>query len=171
MDYNKIKNLIPNGITAIRLVLIPFFFYAYFSDLTWVAMAIFIGAVATDAADGYMARKLDSTSSWGAYFDVTADFIFILAVFSAFVLDGAYPSWLIFLFILIFLQFILTSKTKLVTYDPVGKHYGSFLFLIGFLTLITSLNFLNTLFLFLVIAFTIICIISRWFFFLVRWSK
>ena len=171
MDYNQIKNLIPNGITAIRLILIPFFLWAYFSNLVLIATVIFIFSVVTDAIDGYLARKLGSTSLWGAYFDVTADFIFIFAVFGGFVINGVYPFWILIIILFMFLQFILSSKTKFLTYDPLGKYYGSFLFLVIFLTLITTDIFLDSILLLLVVVFTIISILSRFFFFLVRRNK
>jgi len=171
MDYIKLKTLIPNGITAIRLILIAFLLYAYFSDLRFLAVFIFIFAAATDAIDGYVARKLDSTSSVGAYFDVIADFVFILAIFSAFVLNSVYPFWILLILIFMFLQFIIGSKSKRLSYDPVGKYYGSFLFLVIFLTLLGDNNFLNSLLLILMVGFTIAAIVSRFLFFRIRQNQ
>jgi CDP-diacylglycerol---glycerol-3-phosphate 3-phosphatidyltransferase len=164
MDYSyRFKKFIPSGVTAIRLVLIPFFLLAFFYGLKFWSISIFILAVATDAIDGYLARKWDSTSNSGAYFDVTADFILIFAVFTAFIMDGVYPFWVLLILVFMFLQFILTSKTKIPVYDPLGKYYGSFLFAVIFITLTFSDNFINVLLLSLIVIFTIISIVSRLF--------
>ena len=164
MDY-KFKNLIPNGITSIRIILLPIILYAYFSDYKFIAISIFIVAVLTDVIDGYFARKLDSNTFLGVYFDVTADFILVLTLFSAFIIKGIYPSWILLLIILMFLQFILTSKINITSYDPVGKQYGSFLFIIIFITLTVSNTIVYSLLLYLIIILTIISILSRLIFF------
>jgi CDP-diacylglycerol--glycerol-3-phosphate 3-phosphatidyltransferase/cardiolipin synthase len=59
---------------------------------------------------------------------VTADFLCILAAFSAFVIGGLYPFWILLLIVAMFVQFLLTSKRGRPVYDPVGKYYGAFLF-------------------------------------------
>lgn len=164
MNYSfRFKNLIPSGFTAIRIVLIPFFLLAFFHGFKFWTISIFIFAVATDAIDGYLARKWDSSSTLGACFDVTADFILILAIFLAFTLEGVYPFWVLFIIVFMFLQFIVTSKTKILNYDPLGKYYGSFLFTVIFITLIFPNNFIYLILLSLIVIFTIISIISRLF--------
>ncbi len=159
----RFKSLIPSGFTAIRIVLIPFFLLAFFQGLKFWAISIFIFAVATDAIDGYLARKWDSASPLGAYLDVTADFILISAIFLAFTIEGVYPFWILFIIVFMFLQFILTSKTEIPIYDPLGKYYGSFLFTVIFITLIFPNNSVYLLLLSLTVIFTIISVISRLF--------
>jgi phosphatidylglycerophosphate synthase len=138
---NTFKEYIPSLITSIRVISAPLFFLSINDGLLMWSLIILIFAVLTDGIDGYLARKLDSTSSFGAYFDVTADFILIMAGFSAFILNGIYPFGLLLLLIFMFLQFVITSKAHVPIYGPLGKYYGSFLFLVVFITLI----FPNTL--------------------------
>jgi len=157
----KIKNLIPSGITALRIILTPFFFLAVINDFFLYSIGIFVFAVATDAIDGYFARQLGLTSLNGVYFDVTADFILILAGFSAIVIKGSYPFWILLVIIFMFLQFIITSKSKISIYDPIGKYYGSFLFLTIFICLIANNPYLNSLLTILIVVFTFISITSR----------
>ena len=159
-----IEKLIPSGITALRIVLAPFFFLAVINDFFLYSIGIFVFAVATDAIDGYFARKWSLKSLNGAYFDVTADFILILAGFSAFVIKGIYPFWILFIIIFMFLQFIITSKSRIPIYDPVGKYYGSFLFLTIFIGLTTNNPYLNSFLTILIIVFTFISITSRFIF-------
>lgn len=67
---------IPNIITLIRVLLIPVFVVVYFLDWRWAHQAaafIFWFAAITDWIDGYLARKLQQTSKFGAFLDPVAD--------------------------------------------------------------------------------------------------
>lgn len=160
---NKFKASIPSQISAIRILLAVLFFLVLSKDLT-LATIIFTIAMLTDALDGYTARKLDSASSAGAYLDVAADFILVFAGFSGLVALGFYPFWVILLVVFMFLEFLATSKTQNSIYDPVGKYYGFFLFLVILTTLTLQNQFLNVILVILMVIFTIISFSSRlWF--------
>ncbi len=165
----KTNNLVPTGITAFRIVLSILFFYLLLNGIKIWAIGIFILAIATDAFDGYFARKLGVSSDTGAYFDIIADFILVLSAFLTFIIIGIYPYWLLILIILVFLQFILTSRFNVLIYDPVGKYYGAFLFAIILITLVSPETFYNVL-LVITIIFTIISLVSRYLFFVFRKS-
>ncbi|WP_036181219.1 CDP-diacylglycerol--glycerol-3-phosphate 3-phosphatidyltransferase [Marinomonas sp. MED121] len=67
---------IPNILTSIRIFMIPILVVLYY--LPWdgryvTCAAIFAVAAATDWLDGYLARKLNQTSAFGAFFDPVAD--------------------------------------------------------------------------------------------------
>ena len=67
---------IPNILTLIRIALIPLMFIVYLSPLEYAmpaAAIIFALAGITDMLDGYFARKLNQTSSFGAFLDPVAD--------------------------------------------------------------------------------------------------
>lgn len=166
MKINKLI-LVPTGITAFRIVLSILFLYLLINELKLLAIGIFLLAILTDAFDGYFARKLDVSSDYGAYFDIIADFILVLIAFLAFIIRGIYPYWLLLLIILVFLQFIITSRLNVLIYDPLGKYYGAFLFAIILITLISPNNFYNLL-LVITVLFTIISLISRYLFFIFR---
>ena len=90
---------------------------------------IFLFSISTDLVDGYVARKLQSTSKLGAYFDLTVDFLFISGMFLTFINKELYPPWILITMLFVFSQFILTNLyAKRTVYDPIGKYYGSFLF-------------------------------------------
>jgi phosphatidylglycerophosphate synthase len=117
------------AITASRLVALPLLVYSFCQKLTVASYVLFLFAVATDFLDGYFAKKHQTSSKLGAYFDVTADFLFVFFMFVVFVFDGFYNWWLPILVTTVFVQFILTSiYTKKTAYDPVGKYYGSLMF-------------------------------------------
>ncbi|REL27009.1 CDP-diacylglycerol--glycerol-3-phosphate 3-phosphatidyltransferase [Thalassotalea euphylliae] len=67
---------IPNQITLFRIVLIPVFIIVFYLPVSWSnfgAFAIFWLAAVSDALDGYLARKLNQSSAFGAFIDPVAD--------------------------------------------------------------------------------------------------
>ena len=166
MKINKLI-LVPTGITASRIILSILFLDLLINNIKIGTILIFLLAVITDAFDGYSARKLGVVSDYGAYFDIIADFILVLVAFLTFIIIEIYPYWLLLLIVLVFLQFILTSKLNVLVYDPVGKYYGAFLFAVIFVTLICPPSFYSWL-LIAIILFTIISLISRYLFFIFR---
>ena len=74
---------IPNQLTLLRIILIPVFvlvFYLPFEGNNIAACIIFILAAVTDMLDGYLARKLNQTSSLGAFLDPVADKLMVAVV-------------------------------------------------------------------------------------------
>lgn len=73
---------IPNIITLIRVILIPIFVFVYFLDWKWAHEAsafIFWFAAITDWFDGYLARKLQQSTPFGAFLDPVADKLIVAA--------------------------------------------------------------------------------------------
>jgi CDP-diacylglycerol--glycerol-3-phosphate 3-phosphatidyltransferase len=73
---------IPNIITIVRVMLIPVFVVVYFLDWKWAHQAgafIFWFAAITDWFDGYLARKLNQTTAFGAFLDPVADKLIVAA--------------------------------------------------------------------------------------------
>jgi len=78
---------IPNMLTWLRILLIPVFVTVfYLSDSTLnphlknlIATAVFLLAAWTDWLDGYLARKLNQTSAFGAFLDPVADKLMVAA--------------------------------------------------------------------------------------------
>lgn len=73
---------IPNLLTAFRIFLIPVFlvvFYLPYEHANSLAALIFVLAAITDALDGWVARKLDQMTKFGAFFDPVADKIMVAA--------------------------------------------------------------------------------------------
>lgn len=84
---------IPNLLTAARIVLIPCFVVAFYlptKNAGVITAAIFCLAGITDWLDGYLARKLNQTSRFGAFLDPVADKL-IVAV-ALVLLVGEYGS-------------------------------------------------------------------------------
>ncbi len=66
---------LPNQITLLRLLLIPFLYYfAYYNRRTFFTVFLIIVGL-TDSLDGYLARKLKQESKFGVKFDSFADYV------------------------------------------------------------------------------------------------
>ncbi|MBI3936487.1 MAG: CDP-diacylglycerol--glycerol-3-phosphate 3-phosphatidyltransferase [Betaproteobacteria bacterium] len=78
---------IPNLLTWLRIILIPLFVGVFYFEKSWVsipnqnlvATVIFAGAAVTDWLDGWLARKLNQTSAFGAFLDPVADKLMVAA--------------------------------------------------------------------------------------------
>lgn len=73
---------IPTQLTLFRILLIPVFVIAYYLPFwwaAWFAAATFVLASVTDWLDGYLARKWNQTSSFGAFLDPVADKLMVSA--------------------------------------------------------------------------------------------
>ncbi|GMQ84372.1 MAG: CDP-diacylglycerol--glycerol-3-phosphate 3-phosphatidyltransferase [Gammaproteobacteria bacterium] len=81
---------IPNILTLLRILAIPLFIAAYYSGASWghmLATVLFVLAAITDWFDGYLARKLDQSSPFGAFLDPVADKLMVGAALVLLVAD------------------------------------------------------------------------------------
>ena len=78
---------VPILLTWLRIVLIPLFVGIFYFEKSWVSLpnqnlvatVIFVLAAVTDWLDGWLARKLNQTSSFGAFLDPVADKFLVCA--------------------------------------------------------------------------------------------
>jgi phosphatidylglycerophosphate synthase len=124
--------LLPHGLTALRLALAPLLFVAIVQGRGDAAMACLVLAMASDAADGPLARRLGVASRAGAWFDVWTDFAVIEAAFVGFAVAGAGPWGLAVLTALSFALFAGTARMTDAIYDPVGRYIGGILMVAAF---------------------------------------
>ena len=74
---------IPNTLTLARIAMIPVLVIVYYLPFSWsnlVACILFTLAAITDLLDGYLARRLDQTSTLGAFLDPVADKLMVAVV-------------------------------------------------------------------------------------------
>jgi CDP-diacylglycerol--glycerol-3-phosphate 3-phosphatidyltransferase len=74
----------------LRILLIPVFFIVYvidFSSNNQVATFIFVCAAVTDWLDGYLARRLDQYTAFGAFLDPVADKLIVATALVLLVAD------------------------------------------------------------------------------------
>lgn len=82
----------PNVFTLMRLCCIPVFVWLLFGREHRAAAAwLLAGLGATDWVDGWLARRLDQGTKFGALFDPTVDRLMFLVAVPAIVIDGSIP--------------------------------------------------------------------------------
>ncbi|GLX80290.1 CDP-diacylglycerol--glycerol-3-phosphate 3-phosphatidyltransferase [Thalassotalea insulae] len=87
---------IPNQITLFRIILIPIFIIVFYLPISWNhfgAFAVFWLASISDALDGYLARRLNQSSSFGAFIDPVADKLMVAAALIMIAVD--FQHWYI----------------------------------------------------------------------------
>ncbi len=121
---------LPNKLTILRIVLAFVFIPLLFIDgitAKVAALCVFLLASATDALDGYLAKKHNQITDFGKLMDPVADKILILSAFLSFVEMGLVPAWMVI--IIIFREVVVTglrilalSQGKVLQADAGGKH-------------------------------------------------
>jgi cardiolipin synthase len=86
---------IPNAITLLRVVLIPFYVDLMIYDYYGAALLVFLFACVTDALDGLIARLTKTQTELGAFLDPMADKLLIVSAFVTLALIGTLPIWLV----------------------------------------------------------------------------
>ncbi len=85
---------IPNLLTLFRIALLPVFVALFYLPYDWSYMAsaaVFVLAGVTDWLDGYLARKLDQSTPFGAFLDPVADKLMV--VIALVLLVERYAMW------------------------------------------------------------------------------
>lgn len=90
---------IPNLISGLRLALVLPVFWLIGEHEYAKALLIAAVAGASDALDGYLAKRFGWQSRLGGLLDPLADKMLLLASFSGLTLAGALPAWLLLLVI------------------------------------------------------------------------
>jgi len=99
-----------NALTGFRLAAVPALVVAIHADSAWAATAVFTLAVASDVADGIVARRFGEQSGLGRLFDHAADAIFVTSGAAALAAAGVLPPLLHTLIAASFLQYALDAK-------------------------------------------------------------
>ncbi|MEX2475225.1 CDP-diacylglycerol--glycerol-3-phosphate 3-phosphatidyltransferase [Marinobacter sp.] len=83
---------LPNILTLSRIVMIPVFVGIFYLPVQWsylVSAAIFALAGATDWLDGYLARKLNQSTPFGAFLDPVADKLMVAVALTVLIEEHA----------------------------------------------------------------------------------
>lgn len=90
---------LPNKITMLRVIMIPFFAFFMLTDIVeysrYIAVSIFIVASLTDTLDGFIARKYNLVSNFGKFMDPLADKLLVSTALICFVSipENPMPVW------------------------------------------------------------------------------
>ena len=86
---------LPNLFTLARLVLAPFVAADILHHRDGRAIVLFFLAGLTDVIDGFLARRLKTSTPAGAYFDPIADKILLSVIYVSLGVIGAIPWWMV----------------------------------------------------------------------------
>ncbi len=84
---------LPTALTLFRILLIPVFGLCFLLSPPWtniLTVAVFLLAAVTDWLDGYLARRLNQSSDFGAFLDPVADKLMVAVALIALV--SVYPG-------------------------------------------------------------------------------
>ena len=122
---------LPNKLTMLRVIMIPFFIVFLLIPITpydkWIALAIFIVASLTDLLDGKIARKYNLVTNFGKFMDPLADKLLVCSALICLIELGKIPAWMVI--IIIAREFII-SGFRLVASDNgvviAASYWGKF---------------------------------------------
>ena len=121
-----------NALTMARLVAAPFFSCSLLQEAPLASASIFWAAVATDVADGRVARARGEASNFGGLLDHATDASFVVLGLSALAVQGVVPIALPLLVAVAFVQYMLDSKSlagRALRASWLGRWNGIFYFL------------------------------------------
>jgi len=127
--------LLANALTGIRLLLVaPFVFFMARGDMhsAFLALVIWVIALATDFVDGPIARRQGTVTPLSGTFDHASDFLFVTGGMFAGAFRGAFPWVLPSLITVAFAQYVIDSywihrRTKL-RGSKLGRYNGMLYF-------------------------------------------
>lgn len=123
---------LPNKLTILRVLMIPFFVLFMLVDITgaadkWIAVALFVAASLTDFLDGYLARKYHLVTNFGKFMDPLADKLLVSAAMICLVEMGRLPAWIVI--IIISREFIISGFRLIASDNGVviaASYWGKF---------------------------------------------
>ena len=123
---------LPNKLTILRVLMIPFFVVFMLWNITgaadkWIAALIFIVASLTDMLDGKIARKYNLVTNFGKFMDPLADKLLVGAAMICLVEMGKLPAWIVI--IIISREFIISGFRLIASDNGVviaASYWGKF---------------------------------------------
>jgi cardiolipin synthase (CMP-forming) len=85
---------LPNLITIVRLVMVPLIVVMIGQERWAAAFVLFALAGMSDGIDGYIARRFNMRSEFGAYLDALADKALLVSIYITLSVTGALPGWI-----------------------------------------------------------------------------
>ena len=123
---------LPNKLTVLRVIMVPFFVLFMLTDLggpanKWIALVIFAVASLTDMLDGKIARKYNLVTNFGKFMDPLADKLLVCSAMICLIPSGKLAAWIVI--IIIAREFII-SGFRLVASDNgiviAASYWGKF---------------------------------------------
>ena len=131
---------IPNALTIVRFLLIPFILFYIFTGNYILAFIFFTISGITDVVDGFIARKFNLISNFGKLMDPLADKLTQIATLTSLVIMDIIPTWI--LIIVLAKEFIMiVGASFLYGKDVVvySRWYGKAATVLFYLAIVCSL--------------------------------
>jgi phosphatidylglycerophosphate synthase len=129
--YAWVRGGAANGVTSLRLLL-TFGMLACTSFLSHSVLACLGGIILlADGLDGYLARRFQTTSSFGGYYDMEADAYFVLSMSAVLYLTGLLGGWILLVgltrYAFVLLKLFIKEKKTIHTRSSLGQFIAVFL--------------------------------------------
>ncbi len=166
------KMNLPNKLTILRVLLIPFYILFLMTDLAgdaskWIALAIFVVASITDFLDGYIARKYNMISNFGKFMDPLADKLLVCSAMICFVELERMPSWIVVViiareFVISGFRLVAVEQGRVIAAGWWGKFKTAFtMFMVIFMTInMDALKYVTIALMYISLALTIISLLD-----------
>ena len=160
---------LPNKLTVLRVILVPFFVvFLLLSKTTetmkWIALVLFIVASLTDLLDGYIARSRHLVTTFGKFMDPLADKILTI---SGMICLGRIPSWIVVIivareFIISGFRLIATEHGIVIAANYWGKWKTTFQMIMIILMImnIPALQMVTTIVMWVALVLTIVSLVT-----------
>ena len=156
---------LPNKLTVLRVILVPFFVFFMLTDVggaanKWIALGLFIIASLTDMLDGKIARKYNLVTNFGKFMDPLADKLLVCSAMICLVEMGKLPAWIVI--VIISREFII-SGFRLIASDNgrviAASYWGKFKTVSQMILIILMImDIQNTIFQTLITVFIVIAV-------------
>ena len=120
------KMNLPNKLTMIRMIAVPFFIAAFMLGAYPVALLLFIAASVTDFFDGKIARERGLVTNFGKIMDPLADKILVYSALCLFIEAEIIDGWMLIIilareFIVAGMRTVSASEGKVLAAGMSGK--------------------------------------------------
>ena len=169
------KMNLPNKLTVLRVLLIPFFVFFMLVPVVdysnYIAVAIFIIASLTDLADGKIARKYNLVTNFGKFMDPLADKLLVCSAMICLVATGQLAAWMVIViisreFIISGFRLIASDNNVVIAASYWGKFKTTFQMLMVIVIIFNInlqlgwLNILGTLLIYVALVLTVVSLID-----------
>ena len=88
--------MIPNILTTVRLIIIPFFAYFMLNSESFIVpLLLFVFSGVTDIVDGWIARRFNMITDVGSVYDPLVDKLMQITAVVCLSVNGTIPGWVI----------------------------------------------------------------------------
>jgi len=162
---------LPNKLTLLRVIMIPFFVVFMLMEgmasARYIALALFVIASFTDFLDGNIARKRNLVTNFGKFMDPLADKLLVCSALICLIETGQLPAW--YVIIIIAREFII-SGFRLIASDNgiviAASYWGKFktvsqmILIILMIVNIPALSVVTTLFYWVALILTVVSLVD-----------